>query len=479
MHSCCYETNMIPIQRSALPNGFLLFPAQKIVEEKQQMCLCEEIFYPIFHCLSEKALFITRLTTTIFTITESLVPVPLANETLPYPPWGTRKGLFRFAPWLPLRPMRIAVNTRFLLNDQLEGYGYFIKEVANLWANQHPEHQFHFFFDRPFSPHVPFPPNVTAHVLSPPARHPLLWKYWFDAKVAATLKALKADVFFSPDGQCSLTSSVPQCVVVHDLGFLHFPEGYRKSHLLYYKWFTPKFIRKAKTVATVSQFSKADIARQYKTNPGKIAVVYSGVKDVFAPLSFDEQTAVKERYTGGAEFFLCTGAIQPRKNLITLLKAFSIFKRRLQSSMKLVLAGRMAWKNDAFLSLLKNYKHKDDVVLTGYLEETELARLTASAYAAVYPSLFEGFGVPVLEAMKCGVPVLTSKDSAMQEITEGVAIYFDPANVDDVANGLMFVYKAEGERGALVEKGKIVAAKYTWQRTADLLWESLVKAART
>ena len=132
---------------------------------------------------------------------------------------------------------------------------------------------------------------------------------------------------------------------------------------------------------------------------------------------------------------------------------------------------------ETLLSLLKTYKYNEDVVLTGYLAESELALLTASAYAAVYPSHFEGFGVPVLEAMKCGVPVLTSQDSAMHEISEGAAMYFDPANVDDIAYKLMFIYKNEGERKELVEQGKAVAAKYTWQRTADLLWESLIKAA--
>lgn len=375
--------------------------------------------------------------------------------------------------------MRIAVNTRLLLEGRLEGCGYFTKEVLTLLTQQHPEHDFFFFFDRPFPPQALFAANVQGQVLSPPARHPLLWKYWFDAKVALQLKKVKADVFLSPDGQCALTTAVPQCLVVHDLGFLHQPDGYQKSHLLYYKRYTPKFIRKAKTIATVSQFSKTDICRQYNTKPENISVVYNGVKEVFVPTSFDEQDAAKEKHTDGAEFFLYTGAIHPRKNIVALLKAFSIFKRRMQSSFKLVLAGRLAWKNDEFLSLLNTYKHRDDVVLTGYMGEKSLADLTAAAYALVYPSLFEGFGVPVLEAMKCGVPVLTSKDSSMQEISEDAALYFDPANVDDIAYKLMFIYKQEGERKELIEKGKAVAAKYTWQRTADLLWESIVKAAAT
>lgn len=374
--------------------------------------------------------------------------------------------------------MIVAVNTRFLLSDMLEGYGYFTREVLQELTKTHPEHQFHFFFDRPFSNDFLFSPNVTGHVLQPAARHPLLWKYWFDVNVALRLKRIKAHVFLSPDGQCSLTTSVPQCLVVHDLGFLHYPEGYQKSHLAYYKQFTPKFIRKAATVATVSQFSKDDIIDKYNVPQEKISVVYNGVKEIFGPTSFEEQMAVKDHYTGGSEYFLYAGAIQPRKNIINLLKAFSIFKRRMQSSFKLVLAGRLAWKNEEFLDLLKTYKYRNDVVHTDYMEERELARLMAAAYAFVYPSHFEGFGVPVAEAMRSEVPVLTSKDSAMQEISGEAALYFDPDNVDDIAYKLMFIYKQEGERRNLIEKGKAIAAQYTWRRTAAALWACVENAAK-
>ena len=373
--------------------------------------------------------------------------------------------------------MVIAVNTRFLLHEQLEGFGYFTKEVLQYLTRQHSQHRFHFLFDRPHGNEFIFSQNIYQHVISPPARHPLLWKFWYDVKVTLLLKQIKADVFLSPDGQCSLTTRVPQCLVVHDLGFLHFPEGYKKSHLAYLKYYTPKFIQKAKTVATVSQFSKEDIIRQYQTAAEKISVVYSAAKEIFHPTSYEEQAMIKEKYTGGTEFFIYTGAIHPRKNLINLLKAFSIFKRRLQSSMKLVLTGRLAWKNDEFLKLLETYKYKNDVVLTGYIKEKELANLMAAAYAMVYPSFFEGFGVPVIEAMQCHVPVLTSKNSSMQEISEGAALYFDPNDIDDIADKLMLIYKDENRRKALIEKGKSIASKYTWQRTADLLWECLMKTA--
>jgi glycosyltransferase involved in cell wall biosynthesis len=373
--------------------------------------------------------------------------------------------------------MIIAVNTRYLLASGLEGYGYFIKEVLQRIVRQHPEHQFHFIFDRPYDSTFIFSDNVVAHVLSPEVRHPLQWKYWYDVRIPSLLKRIKADVFFSPDGQCSLTTKVPQCIAVHDLGFLHLPASYKTSHQAYLRHFAPKFIRKAKTVLTVSQFSKADIIQHYHTPDNKIKVVYNGVKEIFQPLNFETQMAVKDQYTNGTDYFLYAGAIHPRKNLVNLLKAFSIFKRRLHSSFKLVLAGRLAWKNNEFLELLKTYKYKDDVILTGYLAEAELTKLMASAYAFVYPSLFEGFGVPVIEAMKCRVPVLTSKNSAMEEITEGAALYFDPQNPAEIGEKLMRIYKDEDGRRELIEKGAAIAEQYTWQRTADAVWQAITETA--
>lgn len=373
--------------------------------------------------------------------------------------------------------MTIAVNTRFLLANHLEGYGYFVSEVFKRIVQKHPQHQFYFLFDRNYDPSFVFASNVVPIIISPPARHPLLWKIWYDVKVPFTLRKFKADVFLSPDGFCSLTTKIPQCLVVHDLAFLHQPSGIKRSHLFFYKRYTPKFLRKATAIATVSRFSKTDIMKQYSIAEEKIDVVYSAVKPIFQAITFEQQQSVKDQYTTGHEFFLYTGAIHPRKNLINLLKAFSIFKKRLQSNMKLVLAGRLAWKNDEFLQLLQTYKYKDDVVMTGYLPEAELAAITASAYAMVYPSLFEGFGVPVLEAMQCQIPVLTSAGTSMQEIGEEAALYFNPNEPADMADKMMRIYKDEDLRNNLIEKGVGVARKYSWERTADLLWASIMKAA--
>jgi len=371
--------------------------------------------------------------------------------------------------------MIIAVNTRFLVNE-LEGYGNFICELFHVLVQDHPEHQFYFLFDRPFDQKYIFSSNVHPIVVSPPARHPVLKKYWYDVKIPLALKKIKADVFVSPDGYCSLTTKLPQCLVVHDLGFLHRPEAYKKTHVSFLKRNTPKFLKKAKHIVTVSEFSKNDILKHYKIEAAKIDVVYNGVKDIFRSLSFDEKNAVKEKYTEGKEYFLYLGAIQPRKNLVNLLKAFSIFKKRLQSNMKLVIAGRVAWKNEEFLQLIKTYKYRADVILTGYLPEENLPLLVGSAYALVYPSFFEGFGVPVAEAMKCEVPVLTSEKTSMQEVSGEAGLFFNPNDHADIADKMMLIYKDENLRKQLIEKGKLMAGQYNWKTSAAVFWQSILKA---
>jgi len=369
--------------------------------------------------------------------------------------------------------MRIAINTRFLLHGQLEGIGNFIFEHFSRITRDHPEHEFIFIFDRPYDRRYIFSPNVTAVVTGPPARHPLLWKLWFDVKIPAVLKKYKADVFVSCDGFCSLTTKVPQCLVVHDLSFLHFSSLIPKTQLLYYKYYTPRFLKTATSIVTVSEFSSNDIIKQYHINPGKIHIVHNAARSVFRELNSDEKMKVKEKYSLGREYFLYTGSIHPRKNLITLLKAFSIFKRRQKSNWKLILAGRLAWKNNDFLKSLKTYKYREDVILTGYVEDEELARLTGAAYALVYPSIWEGFGMPVLEAMKSNVPVITSKNSAMQEVANDAALYFDPGSHQELSEQMMLIYKDEQLRSKLMAAGLERSHEFMWEKSAEKLWDAI------
>ena len=371
--------------------------------------------------------------------------------------------------------MVIAVNTRFLFSEYLEGYGYFIHEILLRITRAHPEHQFIFIFDRPYDSRFIYSQNITPVVAGPAARHPLLWKWWYDIKIPAVLKKYKADIFVSTDGFCSLNTKVPQCLVVHDLAFIHFPGHISKSRALYYNRYTPRFLKKANVIATVSEFSKKDILSHYKLPAEKIEIVPNATREIFHPIDYLGKQEIKEKYTEGTEFFVYTGSIHPRKNLHNLLKAFSVFKKKQKSNMKLLLVGRLAWKYSAFTESLKNYKYRDDVVMTGYLPDEELARIIASAYAMVYPSFWEGFGMPVLEAMRCETPVVTSSGTAMVEIAGDAALFADPHNYNDIADNMILLYKDENLRSKLVEKGKKQSEHYSWDASADSFWKCIEK----
>jgi glycosyltransferase involved in cell wall biosynthesis len=375
--------------------------------------------------------------------------------------------------------MRIAVNTRFLITGQLDGYGYFIQETLQRICRSHPEHEFIFIFDRPFDPAFIFAENITPVIAGPAARHPVLWYWWYNLKLPAVLRKYKADVLLSPDGFCSLYTRVPQCMVVHDLSFLHHPAFIRKSHLGFFKNYTARFLKKAKVVATVSQYSKKDILGQYDIAEEKLQVVYSAANPMFRPLDWDDREQVKATYTAGREYFLCVSSIHPRKNLHNLLKAFSLFKKRMQSNMQLVIVGRNAWMYESFIKSMATFKYRDDVILTGYLPKEEVARLTAAAYSVIYPSYFEGFGVPVLEALQSGVPVITSNTSSMPEVGGDAALYADPASHEAIAEQMMTIYRDETLRGKLINNAAAQAARFSWHKTAALLWQCVETAAKS
>jgi glycosyltransferase involved in cell wall biosynthesis len=427
--------------------------------------------------------FNTKLNTRFYNSYRTSFEFVLGNSTIKTASFAyflhyfPKKASIRFQTYLCAHVMVIAVNTRVLLTGKMEGYGYYIEEIFSRIATNHPEHQFYFFFDRPYDQRFICAPNIHPVIIQPQARFPLAWTIWYNWMVPFYLKRIKADVFVSADGFCSLTTKVPQCLVVHDLAFLHYPQFISKAHLNFYRKNTKRFLNKAKVIATVSHYSKQDLMQQFQVPANKLHVVSNAANAIFQPLNEEESQNIKAKYTGGAEFFLYTGSIHPRKNLINLLKAFSQFKKRLRSNMKLVIAGRLAWKTEEFTKLLSTFKFRQDVVLTGYIDRQELALLTASAYAKVYPSYFEGFGVPPLEALQCGVPAIVSNTSAMPEVGADAYLYVNPESAEDIADKMMLIYKDETLRSRLIANGKQRLALYNWDEAAEKMWHCIQLAA--
>ena len=371
--------------------------------------------------------------------------------------------------------MRIAVNTRLLLKGKLEGIGWFTYQTLEHIVRNHPEHEFFFFFDRPYDPQFIFGPNVTPVVVHPQARHPILFYIWFEWSIPMMLRKYKIDLFLSTDGYLSLSTKVPTCLVIHDLAFEHYPEHFVLSHRLYWRHYSPLFAKKATQIATVSTFSKNDISKRYGVEPAKIDVVYNGAHDEYKPLGADAREEVKKKYADGCEYFVFAGALHPRKNIVNLLKAFVIYKKRQHTNMKLVIVGRLAWKYEEVEKMQAEMPFKEDVKWVGYMNVDELSKVIGAAYALVYASLFEGFGIPILEALQCDVPAIVSNTSSMPEVAGDAALLVDPTSADDIADKMHLLYKDEALRKKLIDNARIQVKKFGWARSADNLWASMMK----
>ena len=375
--------------------------------------------------------------------------------------------------------MIIAVNTRLLLPEKLEGIGWFTRETLSRITCEHPEHQFLFIFDRPFAEEFIFSDNITPIVLSPPTRHPILWFIWFEIQIPKILKKYKADLFFSPDGYLSLNTRVRQLAAIHDINFAHRPQDLPWLKAKYYNHFFPRFARKAKRIVTVSYFSKEDINRTYKIDSDKVDVVYNGVNTSYTPTSDDENSNTKALYSKGKAYFLFIGSIHPRKNICGLLRAYDAFRTSVDSDTKLLIVGESMFKTSDIELTYEGMRYKDDVVFTGRLNNEELHRVLGASLALTFVPFFEGFGIPVIEAMNAGVPVICSNTTSLPEVGGNAVLYVDPFSLSQIKDAMIRIFQEKDLRDSLIEKGFVQKEKFSWDKTAELLWGSIQICANT
>ncbi|MBL0339613.1 MAG: glycosyltransferase family 4 protein [Bacteroidetes bacterium] len=371
--------------------------------------------------------------------------------------------------------MRIAVNTRLLLHNKLDGIGWFTYHTLKSITSSHPEVEFIFFFDRPWSSEFIFNSNVKPVELFPPARHPFLYYLWFEYAVPKALKKHKADLFLSPDGYLSLATHVPQLAVIHDLNFEHYPGDLPFLTRKYYQHYFPRFAQKANRIATVSEFSKSDIIKCYGIDSDKIDVVYNGVNTLYQPIEFREKSEVKEKYTNGCPYFLFVGMLHQRKNISNLLKAYDQFRKSGDVKIKLLIVGHRKWWTSDMEGAFIQMQFKEDVIFIGRQPIQELVKIVGAALAMVYVSTFEGFGVPIIEAMRSGVPVITSNVTAMPEVSQDAATLIDPFDIDSICKAMIRIHADPNYCNQMITKGIERSKDFSWEKTSALLWESILK----
>ena len=372
--------------------------------------------------------------------------------------------------------MVIAVNTRLLLKGKLEGIGWFSLETLKRITREHPEHKFIFIFDRPYNADYLFSENIIPVVVPPPTRHPFLWYLWFEFQIPRILKRFKADIFLSPDGYLSLRTKIPQVAVIHDINFVHRPDDLPWLTSRYYNRYFKKFAAVAKRVATVSYYSKEDMTRSFKIDYDKIDVVYDGINQIFNPTTANEQKITREKYCQGKPYFLFVGALHPRKNICGLLNAFDAFKSVDKNGIKLMIVGGEMFKTGDIHQTYENMRYQEDVIFTGRVPSEELHQIFGAAFCLTFVPYFEGFGIPVVEAMSAGIPVICSNTTSLPEVGGNAVYYIDPYKIDQITNAMIAISGDSDLRKNMVEKGFIQKNKFSWDETARKLWMSVERA---
>ncbi len=301
-------------------------------------------------------------------------------------------------------------------------------------------------------------------------------RLWTHARLAWDVWRDPPDVLFVPSHVLPLVHPRRCVATVHDLGYLHYPQMHTPAARWYLDWSTRFNARVARRIIADSQATRDDLIHFYHTPADKIVVAYpAGVED-YAPV-VDPQTLdrIRERYHTGRDYFLYVGTLQPRKNLETLIRAFSrlVAQGSLPTSVKLVLVGKRGWYYESLAELVRATALEERIVFTGYAPAKDLPALLSGAIAYVLPSWYEGFGLPVLEAMACQTPVICSNVSSLPEVAGDAALLFDPHSIEELAGMMRRLYKDEALRRELVRRGSGQVSRFSWRQCARQVLDAL------
>ena len=322
-------------------------------------------------------------------------------------------------------------------------------------------------------------------------------RLWTHVRLNWELRRHAPDLLFVPAHVMPVRCPTPAVVTVHDLGYLYYPDAHRRFDRWYLDWTTRRHTRSAACIIADSEATRADLIRHYGAEPNRIRVIFPGrdetLQRVEDPVAVERS---KARCGIRGPYMLYLGTLQPRKNLVRLVDAFARVPswpgypsapaetgrlpagRRsacscegAQLPLQLVLAGKKGWLYENLFHHVAALGLQNRVLFPGYVASEDKAALLSGACALVFPTLYEGFGMPVVEAMTCGVPVLTSNISSLPEVAGDAALLVDPLNVDDIADGMVRLLSDRELRRSLTQKGYARARQFSWQRAAAQLWE--------
>lgn len=368
---------------------------------------------------------------------------------------------------------RIGFDGRILSiprRKQKTGTEYYAYSLLEHMVNLDSGAQFVVYQDADAPPLLRDTANV-HHVFSSWARSTLIWSSLGIGLLAAREKV---DLLFIPDHYVPLLKPCKVAMVVYDTAYLLFPEHY--PHLLRTKLrlSTSYAVHAVDKIITISQSTEKDIIHFYGVDQNKIEIVYPACAIRSHPRKRGECTEILGRYQISKPYLLFVGTIQPRKNLLALLKAFS----QVRDAAQLVIVGKTGWLSDDIMGVSRKLGLENHVRFTGYVPQQDISALMSQATCFVYPVLYEGFGMPVLEAMASGVPVIASNTSSIPEIVGDAGLLIDPTQVQELAAAIEMVLGSPELRGSMIERGLQQASKFSWRRSVSKLLDIIYQMVR-
>jgi len=370
--------------------------------------------------------------------------------------------------------MRIGIEANAYYKN-LVGSGVYARNIINIWRKEKTNKEIVLFANKRRSEmDLVKKKNILARLLN--GIRDILW---IQIVLPTMLKKNKIDILFCPAFVSPIFSTCPTIVTIHDMGLLRYPETCDKLSRFYFRTLLFLTKKRINMILTDSDFSKNEISRLLKVPLQKIEVIYAGCDKKFKIIDDLERIKkVKNKYDIHQRFILNVGTLEPRKNIVTLILAFNILKKKELIEHKLVLCGGKGWYYDDIFRKVKKLKLEKEILFTGYVPEDDLPFLYNGAEVFVYPSLYEGFGLPPLEAMSCGCPVVTSNVSALPEIIGDGGILVNPLNTEELAQAILKVIKDRDLRRGLVKRGLERVKMYSWEKTAKEIFTLLDKERR-
>jgi glycosyltransferase involved in cell wall biosynthesis len=353
------------------------------------------------------------------------------------------------------------------------GVGHYTFEVARRLAIDSPRDEFDLVSPHPFISQPGgegedvWPPNLRAVRV----HANLLERRWWTIGLPRYIRRHGLALFHGTNFEVPLWQRCPTVLTIHDLSLLLYPQTHRSRLVLRSRALLPLMSRAATMIVTVSESVRREVCEHLRVSPEKVVAVPNAARRLFRPTPSGQTVEVRRRLGVEDEFLLYVGTVEPRKNLLTLVRAFVELLRATDSRPQLVIAGKKGWLSDDLYAHIKESGAADRILLTGYVTDDELRALYSSCRAFVYPSLYEGFGLPPLEAMACGAPVIASDIPSIREVTGEAARLVDPLNVNALAQSILALLRDDGERQHLSSAGLRRAAEFSWERTARSIRE--------